>query len=58
MTDKFYTSRCGDDVIHDTPENLVRKYEGMAYAEERAGNQIKAQLYFNYAEHWKRYGRR
>ena len=54
-----FTSRCNlldEERISGTPERIVKFYEKCAYEAERAGQIIEAQLFFNYAEHYKRVG--
>jgi len=50
----IHTSTCGDISMKGTAKDLVRKYEGLAYAAERAGDDMKATILRQQAEHWKR----
>lgn len=50
-------SKCGGMVVKGAnSRDIVRRYEKLAYDAERAKDDILAQRYFNYAEHYKRQG--
>lgn len=60
MTSKqmTHTSRCGDMEVKGTRAEIIRKYEGMAFGAERAGDHVMANVYRQHAEGWKRDGKK
>lgn len=54
-TQTLHESKCLGEVTRGTREYLIKMYSAKGYEAERAGDRVKAQLYFNHEEHWKRH---
>lgn len=50
----LYTSQLNGEVIRNTPQKLASIYEAQGYQAVRGGDHVEAQIFFNYAEHWKK----
>ena len=47
-------SQCGSLVVKGTPEQIVTKYEGLAYDAMRSEDLQQAHILFQHADHYKR----
>ena len=51
---RLHRSTCEGYTHTDTAQKLVSIYEAKGYQARQSGDEAKAHIYFQYADHWKR----